>query len=133
MVLVDLDHFKAVNDAHGHPVGDQVLVHVAQLLRDGVRATDLVARMGGEEFVLILPDTSPAAACALADKLRLALYTTPWQGQGVSLPLSASFGVGVAGPGEVDFAACYAAADAALYEAKRAGRNRVSLSPSSAP
>lgn len=127
LVLVDLDHFKAVNDAHGHPVGDEVLVHVARLLRDGVRRTDLVARIGGEEFMLILPDTAPPAAQALAEKLRAGLAASPWVGRGLHLPLSASLGVVVAGPGEAAYASCYAAADAALYAAKHAGRNRVIL------
>ena len=128
LVLVDLDLFKRVNDTWGHPAGDAVLVAVARVLAAGVRSTDLVARLGGEEFILLLPSTDLQVATALAERLReqvRALSCAP-----VTLPLSASFGVASL-PGRSDVPdellhdRLYAAADAALYAAKRRGRDRV--------
>ena len=104
IIVVDLDYFKAINDRHGHPAGDKVLIHVANGLREGVRNTDLVARIGGEEFVVLLPQTD------------------------IDLQLSATASFGVAcmpGGHTGTVAALYAAADNALYDAKRAGRDRV--------
>lgn len=126
-IMVDLDRFKAVNDLHGHPAGDKVLKHAADWLRGGVRATDTVARIGGEEFVVLLPQTPQGAAIALAEKLLAVLQTSPAPiTREQTLAFTASLGVGTlpAGHGG-SVAALYAAADHALYEAKRKGRNRV--------
>lgn len=128
VVLVDLDLFKQVNDNWGHPTGDAVLVAVANVLQAGVRTTDLVGRLGGEEFIVLLPSTDLQAALALAEHLREqvgALSCPP-----VTVPISASLGVAsLAVPSDTPHGLLhdrlYAAADAALYAAKRRGRNRV--------
>jgi diguanylate cyclase (GGDEF)-like protein len=125
-VLVDLDHFKDVNDSFGHLVGDQVLLAVAGILRDSSRKLDVVARYGGEEFALLLPETDPEGARIVAERYRRALEQARVFAGGASLGVTASIGV-----------ACYPddavrtiddllrRADAALYRAKAAGRNRV--------
>ena len=126
VVLVDLDLFKQVNDQHGHPVGDAVLRHTAQLLGRGVRKTDLVARLGGEEFILLLPQTTQADALAVAEKLRQMLSAEPVLLGSLSVPVAASFGVsGVPAGRASNIEALYKAADAAMYQAKLLGRNRV--------
>lgn len=127
VIVVDLDHFKAVNDQHGHPAGDKVLAHVADTLRDGVRNTDIVARIGGEEFIVLLPQTDIDATMVLAQKLRLLLRRSSVQvNSDLQVSITASFGVAcMPGGHNGSVAALYAAADNALYEAKRAGRDQV--------
>ena len=127
VIVVDLDHFKAVNDKHGHPAGDKVLVHVAEALRDGVRNTDIVARIGGEEFIVLLPQTDIDASAVLAEKLRQLLRRSAAQvNSSLQVTITASFGVACMPNGHNgSVAALYAAADNALYEAKRAGRDQV--------
>ncbi|PQA77133.1 GGDEF domain-containing protein [Rhodoferax sp. TS-BS-61-7] len=125
-VMVDLDYFKKVNDVHGHPVGDAMLQHVAAVLLRGVRSTDTVARLGGEEFIVLLPDTARPGACDVAEKLRLLVRSTPLVYLGVELPITASFGVsGTAQGQKVVVESIYAAADRALYVAKQLGRDQV--------
>jgi diguanylate cyclase (GGDEF)-like protein len=120
LVVIDVDHFKQVNDQHGHQAGDAALVAVADALGDSVRECDVVARVGGEEFALLLPDTEPDAGLAIADRAR---HRVASQTQlDVRLTLSAGLATY---PGDgADAAALLHAADAALYDAKRAGRNR---------
>lgn len=128
VILADLDHFKQVNDLHGHPAGDAVLVAFAQRLRTALRSPDLVARYGGEEFLALLPKTSADDAQLVAERLANVTRSIP-----VNLPggeelwITASFGVAAVPPlgkrGEV-----IARADAALYKAKSAGRDGVSVS-----
>ncbi len=127
VIVLDLDHFKVVNDQHGHPAGDKVLVHVAQALQDGVRNTDIVARIGGEEFIVLLPQTDIDAAVVLAEKLRQQLrQSTARVNSDLQVKITASFGVAcMPGGHNGSVAALYSAADNALYEAKRAGRDRV--------
>jgi diguanylate cyclase (GGDEF)-like protein len=120
-VLLDVDHFKAVNDTHGHQVGDQVLVAVANLLKDGIREIDVVGRWGGEEFLIVCRETDLAGATVLAEKLResIASFSFPVVGH-----KTCSFGVASIRPDEpVD--TLIARTDAALYCAKHNGRNRV--------
>lgn len=126
-IVVDLDHFKAINDRYGHPAGDKVLAHVASCLQGGVRSTDLVARIGGEEFIVLLPRTDIDAAAGLAHKLRDLLSQAPAPiDRALQIPVTASFGVGcLPAGGNGTIAALYAAADKALYDAKRLGRDRV--------
>lgn len=126
-IMLDLDHFKQVNDVYGHPAGDAVLRHVGTSLLAGVRVTDVVARIGGEEFVVLLPQTSLDAAVALAEKLLRQLQQSPARISGeLQIPMTASFGVGSLPAGHAgSVAALYAAADHALYQAKHLGRNRV--------
>lgn len=125
-VMADLDLFKHVNDTWGHPVGDEVLKNTARILVGGTRQMDVVARVGGEEMLLLLPDTNEAAAVTLANRLREALKQTPLQWDGRVIPVTASFGAAVVHPGSgATLEHAYIAADEALYKAKQLGRNRV--------
>lgn len=125
-VMADLDLFKNINDSWGHPVGDEVLINTARILVGGARQADVVARVGGEEMLLLLPDTDEAAAVTLANRLRVALEQTPMQRDGQVIPVTASFGVAVVPAGSgATLTHAYIAADAALYKAKQLGRNRV--------
>jgi diguanylate cyclase (GGDEF)-like protein len=125
LVLADLDDFKAVNDLHGHPVGDEVLCAFADVLRETVRETDLAGRWGGEEFLLLLPGTDLGGAVSLADRIRIALTERPLSGaDGKPFTVTCSFGVAHHTAGD-DERALFAAADRALYRAKRAGKDRV--------
>jgi diguanylate cyclase (GGDEF)-like protein/PAS domain S-box-containing protein len=120
LVLFDIDHFKSVNDTHGHQTGDAVLAELARRLKPLVRGRELLARTGGEEFGWILPDTEAAAAVQAAERLRATVGRAPFAVAGT---VTVSAGVAVPGP-EGDATALLAAADRALYEAKRQGRNR---------
>jgi diguanylate cyclase (GGDEF)-like protein len=127
LILVDLDHFKAVNDAHGHEAGDIVLKHVAQILADGVRAVDVCARYGGEELGILLGQTSEQGAVELAERLRLTLEARPAASGALRIPVTASFGVATY-PAPVPYGDwLFLAADKALYEAKASGRNCVKV------
>ncbi|MEK1939755.1 MAG: histidine kinase N-terminal 7TM domain-containing protein [Pseudomonas sp.] len=125
LALIDLDHFKALNDAHGHLVGDDVLVLVAQLLTDALRSTDAVFRIGGEEFLLILPGVGPEEARQRLERICLELAITPVGTR--NGPQSVTLSAGLAcWPAQGEFLEdLLQIADAALYEAKRSGRNRV--------
>jgi len=132
LLMVDLDHFKAVNDHFGHPVGDEVLRHVSALMAQAVRHTDSLARFGGEEFVLLLPDTPADAAWHLADKLRQKLADTPVAALGGAV--TASIGLACLPAGSVlALDGLLRQADEALYEAKRQGRNRTALAHAPPP
>ena len=121
IVSFDIDHFKRINDAAGHEAGDHVLVRVAAVLREHARAGDLVARIGGEEFVVVLPQSDAAGAAAFAERIRTHLATDPPAG----VP-AATVSAGVAAAQAASKPAeLLRASDAALYEAKQAGRNRV--------
>ncbi|MGB0680945.1 MAG: GGDEF domain-containing protein, partial [Polyangiales bacterium] len=126
VLMVDLDHFKHVNDHYGHPAGDEVLRQVAAALKTSLRIEDVVARYGGEEFCVVARGTSLEQAKILAERVRVtvAALQVIWEGQ--VLRLSASVGVATLQPGTTfrDVGALIAAADQALYQAKRAGRNR---------
>ncbi len=126
-IMVDLDFFKKINDVYGHPAGDSALKHAAACLLSGVRATDVVARVGGEEFMVLLPATSAEAALTLAHKLLRSLQQSSLRlTSDLQIAVTASFGVGTLPAGQAGSVAwLYAAADHALYEAKRLGRNRV--------
>jgi diguanylate cyclase (GGDEF)-like protein len=127
LILVDLDHFKAVNDQFGHEAGDTVLKHVAAVLCDAVRTVDLCARYGGEEIAVLLPQTSEEGAHELAERLRSTLEQRPSSHGGRQIPVTASFGVATY-PSPVPYGDWLVlAADKALYEAKAAGRNCVKV------
>ncbi|WP_157725012.1 GGDEF domain-containing protein [Vogesella sp. LIG4] len=128
LVLLDVDHFKQVNDNHGHHAGDAVLRGVAERMLACLRQDDLLARFGGEEFVLILPDTELADAHTLAQRLCDTLAAQALPVEGARLPVTASFGVTPHHPGEA-LHGWLARADEAMYQAKHAGRNRVALLP----
>jgi diguanylate cyclase (GGDEF)-like protein len=121
LIIGDLDRFKSVNDTHGHAVGDAVLVDVAYSIRKELRAFDLAYRLGGEEFLVVLPGATAAEAQAVAERLRAAVETNPAGG----LPVTMSFGVASSGGGAFDYETTFGVADAALYRAKQTGRNRV--------
>lgn len=121
VVVLDLDRFKAVNDGHGHAVGDLVLQEVAYRVRKHLRAYDLAYRLGGEEFLVVLPGADLEQATEIAEGLRVAIEETPM----VELALTVSCGVSASQPGVLDYPVTFAVADRALYEAKAAGRNRV--------
>ncbi|MHB8765825.1 MAG: sensor domain-containing diguanylate cyclase [Deferrisomatales bacterium] len=125
LILLDVDHFKKVNDTHGHPAGDEVLRRVAQCLRGFARETDLVARYGGEEFAALLPSTDLAGARILAERVRAGIEALAVTWDGKTIPVRASLGVSTL-EGEKDTPeALVARADQALYAAKQGGRNRV--------
>lgn len=126
-VLLDIDHFKDVNDSLGHDAGDEVLVQVASLLRGGARDGDVVARVGGEEFVVVLPRAPVGAAAAAAERLRGQIERASLSVNGATLRVTASFGVAEQRRG-VPWNEVLTAADEALYRAKETGRNRVEAS-----
>jgi diguanylate cyclase (GGDEF)-like protein len=123
LLMIDVDNFKGFNDSFGHPAGDEVLVAVARLLQSELRNSDFLFRYGGEEFTVILPDTSRKGAFVLAERFRRIVQRAPWSKR----PITISIGVAatnetVTSPNEL-----LQAADGALYRAKQAGRNRVSM------
>lgn len=127
LLMLDIDHFKHVNDTHGHPAGDAVITGLSDLLDRQARAIDRVCRYGGEEIMLILPETAADEAGRIAERLRAAVEAQPFDvNRGAPVRITVSIGV-AAWPAQADSAqALVAAADAALYAAKNAGRNRVS-------
>jgi len=127
LIYTDIDHFKALNDELGHPAGDAALAHVARLLLQAVRAQDVVARIGGEEFAIWLPGAPLERGREVAERIRQALAWSDWQWQGKRRLLSASFGVAAWPETAVTRDGLPAQADAALYEAKRGGRDRVAV------
>lgn len=129
LVLCDVDRFKSFNDRYGHAFGDEVLKHVAHVLRTEARAMDLVARVGGEEFAILMPDTATEAALVAAERLREAIAKDALGPS--SERVTASFGVATTAEAGSALDALLRAADDALYAAKRDGRNRVSLAPPS--
>lgn len=128
VILTDIDHFKAVNDRFGHQAGDKVLIEITEVIRSMVRVTDLVGRWGGEEFLIILPETDIDGAFSLAEKIRTRLESACLGKIGQR---TASFGVTAFEDGD-DIEAIIGRADAGLYAAKRGGRNRVEKVPAGA-
>jgi diguanylate cyclase (GGDEF)-like protein len=132
VLILDVDHFKSVNDTYGHAVGDVVLTRVAEVLRGALRSGELAARWGGEEFVALLPGSELSAAQIVAERVRVALEQAEMSAPLATFRVTASFGVasitlGAANPQEAP--ALMERADAALYEAKRGGRNKVVAAP----
>lgn len=125
LLMADLDHFKGINDQHGHQAGDEVLREVAQRLQRQVRSVDWAARLGGEEFGFLLVQAEGSSAGAAAERLREAIAGTPIVAQGQALSVTISVGVAVLPNHGLTGAELMVAADQALYAAKRAGRNRV--------
>src|SRR5690606_4731483 len=119
----DIDHFKRINDAHGHDAGDRLLRGVADILGRHKRAGDFLARIGGEEFVLLLPETPAAMASAVVEKLRAAIATASFRHRGEAVPVTVSCGLTEFRDGDSAISA-YERADRALYLAKERGRNR---------
>lgn len=125
LVYADLDRFKLLNDTLGHPAGDAALVHFARIIQGQIRGGDLAARIGGEEFAIWLPGADLDVGSRIAERIRIRLGTTPWGWNGRSWPLSASFGVAACPETGRTLKVLPAQADAALYAAKHAGRDRV--------
>ncbi len=128
VTMADLDHFKLVNDAHGHDVGDEVLCDLAERLNNVCRASDVITRWGGEEFFIILPDTSVRQATAVSERIRKAVADVPFQTSAGKLWLSISLGVAGLQPDDDD-CSLERRADQTLYKAKRNGRNLVATNP----
>ena len=125
LVMLDIDHFKRINDQYGHAVGDSALQHVAAALRRTARAADTPGRLGGEEFALLLPETACDAATVLAERLRRDVATVTVPANGTTVRLTCSFGVAQFSGAAATLDALLGAADAALYQAKAEGRDRV--------
>ena len=135
VMMIDIDHFKAINDRYGHAAGDRVLVAIAQRLRDNLRAVDLVARIGGEEFLIAMPRTTAEQAQGAANRLRRLINQTPFDLGEACGPTRVTISVGVAlsgaaGPDRQDMVRMCDLADAALYRAKSGGRDRVAMDTS---
>jgi len=125
-IMLDLDFFKQVNDSKGHMAGDQVLHEVARRLKNSIRPYDVVGRYGGEEFVVLLPDTSFEQSLLVADRIRNKIRTEPFIVEGEPLAITASLGVSGSGEGDRALTEIIKRADEALYKAKADGRDRVS-------
>lgn len=129
LMVLDIDLFKSINDRYGHDVGDQAIAHVAALCRDRKRVSDVVARVGGEEFAMLLPETALESAVLVADRLRKTIADTPLLVAGAPIRLTVSIGVADADNAMGGIAGLMKQADVALYEAKHGGRNRVLPAP----
>jgi two-component system cell cycle response regulator len=127
VLIADIDRFKSINDTHGHDAGDDILREFANRIRSTVRGADLACRYGGEEFVVVMPDTSPEIAASVAERLRSVIETVPFtvKNSGQELQVTASFGIASRTPQVITPSHLMKQADVALYEAKNAGRNRV--------
>jgi two-component system, cell cycle response regulator len=125
ILMLDLDHFKSVNDALGHPAGDLVLQEAARRLSCMLRTYDCLGRIGGEEFMIVVPAADQAGLCELAERIRGAVVAEPFHTEPNELQITFSIGAAIAKPGEQSSAKVIAIADEALYKAKRLGRNRV--------
>jgi diguanylate cyclase (GGDEF)-like protein len=126
--LLDIDHFKAINDTHGHAAGDAVLRHLPDVAAVGLRGFDVFGRLGGEEFLLVLPGTDLAGAMVVAERVRAAVDTAGFPGIPAGGRVSVTLGVAQGARGE-EVSALLARADRALYLGKATGRNRVETDP----
>jgi len=126
VVMLDIDHFKGINDRYGHDVGDEILTLLASLLTETVREGDMVARLGGEEFCLVLPDTDIDQIFHIAEKLREAIELHPFETTAGKVAVTSSFGIAQRRPEETN-AEWLKRADQALYQSKAGGRNRVTM------
>jgi diguanylate cyclase (GGDEF)-like protein len=131
LILIDIDHFKAVNDTHGHLAGDAALKQLAVRFSSQVRAEEVFARIGGEEFAVLCPETDLEGATALAEKLRAACEGKPFDCAGIEVAVTCSFGVAQLGAEMTKLDDLIRAADRALYRAKSEGRNRVAAAATS--
>ncbi len=133
LILFDLDDFKRVNDGHGHLCGDFLLKHVAGLAREMVRPEQVLARVGGDEFAILAPETTAQGAAILATKLCDRIRVLDYRYGDLQIPVSCSFGVAELGPGMVHAESLYEAADRALLQVKREGRDRVGVAEEAGP
>jgi diguanylate cyclase (GGDEF)-like protein len=134
LIMLDVDHFKKINDTHGHPIGDSVLIHISQLLNSAIRASDLLGRYGGEEFLLVAPECPAENAIRLAERMRLTVFNNPLvQGE---LTVSSTISLGVVNSSSIEsptLEALVRLVDAALYRAKTNGRNRIEVDSNQTP
>ena len=133
VIMLDLDHFKTVNDSLGHDAGDALLVEVTRVFRDCLRSTDAIARLGGDEFGVLLPAAGAEEAPRVAEKLRRCLQDACVAPSGAPRPVTVSVGVAASAIGPPDLPSLIRAADSALYDAKAAGRNCVVVAPGEGP
>ena len=122
--MLDIDHFKTLNDTYGHIAGDEILAAVARILLQSIRSIDYAARYGGDEFIIILTETSAALGWKTAERVRSQVEALHPTVKGSLISLTVSIGIVESQPGDVTPTEIFARADHALYEAKRAGRNR---------
>jgi len=127
LLMVDVDHFKEINDSFGHDVGDNALAHVAALCKDSRRSSDAVARIGGEEFAILMPETTAEQALYVGERLRHAIAAAPCKSPGQEFKVTVSIGAAQASLGMAGIHALMKRADGALYRAKALGRNRIEL------
>lgn len=125
LLTFDIDHFKSVKDSYGHDVGDTVIQHIGDIIKNSVRESDTVARFGGEEFVVLLPQTDEADAMLLAEKVRQKIENTPLELPKLIIEMTASCGISQFAASELAMDAMLKRSDKALYQAKKQGRNRV--------
>jgi two-component system, cell cycle response regulator len=125
LVMFDIDHFKAINDQHGHLTGDYVLKELARRLSQRIRREELLSRYGGEEFAAVLPETGRAGALEFGEQIRLLVAREPFEFEGDKLPVTISVGIAILEADPIDLANFIKLADDNLYKAKRGGRNRV--------
>ncbi len=130
LAMLDLDHFKRINDTHGHEAGDRVINQVVRIVRDTIRPSDLLGRFGGEEFLLLLPDTDPDSALEIAERIRRKVRNASYDNRGSPIDMTVSIGV-AAWDGEQSLETLIRAADSAMYQAKEAGRDQVRSAPAS--
>lgn len=123
--ISDIDHFKKINDSYGHDGGDFILVKVAQCFKETLRSQDIACRWGGEEFLILLPETNLTGATILAEKFRSLMETLSLEHNGHSIRITMSFGLGSYDENCMDVDGCIKRADECLYIAKASGRNRV--------
>jgi diguanylate cyclase (GGDEF)-like protein len=124
---VDIDHFKLVNDTYGHPIGDLVLKELARILDDNIRTIDILGRYGGEEFVILLPETTPDSAYEIAERLRKTVAEHNFTPEHLDLNITISIGVAFSTGESNGLIDLIKRADNAMYESKDAGRNRTSV------
>lgn len=129
LAAFDIDHFKRINDTYGHAAGDECLIKFVDMINDNIRESDIFARFGGEEFVLVLPETEISDALQLCERLRMSVAELVVNHADSDITFTVSVGVTGIEPGELDFDRPLARADAALYAAKRDGRNAVQFNP----
>jgi diguanylate cyclase (GGDEF)-like protein len=127
-MMLDLDHFKQINDQYGHLIGDQVLQEFAKRCKDSVREIDLVGRYGGEELIILMPETDRVTSLQVAERLRDSIACAPIRAFDKEIPVTVSIGVACQDENTTDLETLIARADQAMYIAKHKGRNRVALS-----
>jgi len=125
--MVDIDHFKQINDSYGHQVGDYVLVELCKVLNEGLRATEIISRYGGEEFTVIIPQADYDVTLVVGEKIRSLVEEHDFEYNGLKLPVTVSVGVALFPQMAVNRNSLVEMADKALYKAKRSGRNRVCM------